>query len=83
MGGEDLTKGTEMARWIKQTLSVNEHAQIILNERSVRIGDPDDDLCAVFYPKTREEANSQSVALKMAAKRLEDIGKELEPKVKS
>ena len=70
-----------MPRWIDQTLKVNEEVQIDLNHDSVWIGGQDGGSCescpALFTPGTREEANRMSIALKMAAKRLEDIGKDL------
>ena len=70
-----------MPRWIDQTLKVNEEVQIDLNHDSVWIGGQDDTNFegdpAIFMPKTRDEANCMSIALKMAAKRLEEIGKGL------
>ena len=67
-----------MAQWINQTLHVNESAEIILFGDQVFIGSPDGEnpaYGATFCPTTREQANAMSVVLKMAAKRLEDIGK--------
>lgn len=71
-----------MARWIEQRLRINDQAQIDLMEDQVWIGSADDPKessgCeAQFKPATREDANAMSIALKMAAKRLEDIGKGL------
>ncbi len=66
-----------MARWITQTLSINEMIDVVLMHDSVKIGDPCDKGPAWFQPQNRAEANQMSVALKMAAKRLEDIGKSL------
>lgn len=66
-----------MARWITQTLSIHARAQIILESKFVTIGDVGNG-CAVFMPETREDANAQAIALRLAAKRLEDIGKGLD-----
>ncbi len=71
-----------MPRWIQQTLRLDDHAQIDLWEDQVWIGIPDDpdngSGAAQFMPKTRDDANRMSIALKMAAKRLEDIGRGLD-----
>lgn len=68
-----------MAQWIDQILKVNDRVQIDLNHDSVWIGGSEntefDGDPAFFTPKTRDEANRMSIALKLAAKRLEDIGK--------
>lgn len=70
-----------MARWIDQTLKLDASVQIDLTSDYVWIGSPEDpDVLpgpAMFHPASREEANRMSIALKMAAKRLEDIGKGL------
>lgn len=71
-----------MPRWIEQRLRINDHAQIDLMEDQVWVGSADDPEetsgCeAQFKPDTRDDANRMSIALKMAAKRLEDIGKGL------
>lgn len=66
-----------MARWITQTLSINARAEIILEAGFVAIGDVGKG-CAVFMPESREDANAQAIALRLAAKRLEDIGKGLD-----
>lgn len=70
-----------MARWIPQTLHVSEKAEIILGQDGVWIGlgGNEDQLetSAVFEPQDREEANSMAIALRLAAKRLEEIGKGL------
>lgn len=70
-----------MARWIDQTLNLNECIQIDLTETCVWIGSPDDPEShpgpATFAPTTKDDANRMSIALKMAAKRLEEIGKGL------
>lgn len=68
-----------MARWIPQTLHVSDSAEILIGDRGVWIGHPDDDppTPATFDPKDREEANSMAIALRLAAKRLEEIGKEM------
>lgn len=65
-----------MARWITQTLDINARAKIILESNFVTIGDNDLN-AAVFYPTNREDANAQAIALRLAAKRLEEIGKAL------
>jgi len=65
-----------MALWITQTLDINARARIILESKYVTIGDVAQG-AAVFMPSTREEANSQAIALRLAAKRLEEIGKGL------
>lgn len=71
---DPISGGTDMARWITQTLSVNARAQIILESKFVTIRDVGQG-CAVFYPENRADANAQAIALRLAAKRLEDIGK--------
>lgn len=65
-----------MALWITQTLDVNARARIILESNFVAIGDTRDG-GAIFMPTTREEANAQAIALRLAAKRVEEIGKGL------
>lgn len=78
---EGLTGGTEMARWIPQTLHVSETAKIILGRDGVWIGTPGEedrlDGPATFDPQDREDANAMAIALRLAAKRLEEIGKGL------
>ena len=72
--------GTEMARWILQTLHVSESAEIILGDESVVIQVAENqgwDGAAHFEPKDREDANAMAIALRLAAKRLEEIGKGL------
>lgn len=70
-----------MGLWINQTLKLDDQAEIELRADLVSIGavhDPDREPyqpAAVFFPTSRAHANQMSVALKMAAKRLEDIGK--------
>ena len=73
-----------MARWISQTLHVSDTAEILLGQEGIWIGHPDRDdpdgpapEPATFDPKDREEANSMAIALRLAAKRLEEIGKGL------
>jgi hypothetical protein len=70
-----------MARWITQILHLHQELEIELTSDTVRIGVPDHldgrGGTGVFKPSTRDEANQMSIALKMAAKRLEDIGKGL------
>lgn len=71
-----------MALWINQTLHINPMVSIDINERDVWIGArySEDEIPgpAHLNPVTRAEANSMSIALRMAAKRLEEIGKGLE-----
>lgn len=71
-----------MAQWIRQTLSVNEEVEIVLCDKSVIVGTPEGHFrkhgFAFFTPLTREEANAMSVSLRLAAKRLEEIGKGLD-----
>ena len=71
-----LSGGTDMALWITQTLNINARAQITLEGRFEAIGDIKNG-AAFFRPETREEANAQAIALRLAAKRLEDIGRGL------
>ncbi len=66
-----------MALWITQTLEINARARIVLESKFVAIGDAPGQGSAIFMPATREEANSQAIALRLAAKRLEEIGKGL------
>lgn len=77
---EGLSGGTDMAHWIRQTLHIDEHAEIVLGEIGVWVGNADQEhpAPAEFKPETREDANSMAIALRLAAKRLEDIGKGLE-----
>ncbi len=69
-----------MAQWIRQTLHVDDHAEIVLGEIGVWIGnsDPEQEGPAEFKPRTREEANGMAISLRLAAKRLEEIGKGLD-----
>lgn len=67
-----------MARWIRQTLMVSEQAQITLLTDRVIIEIANNqgwDGGALFQPKDRDDANGMAIALRLAAKRLEDIGK--------
>ncbi len=65
-----------MARWIKQVLMINEFAEIDLGESDVWITASEEvSGGAQFKPTTRDEANAMAIALRLAAKRLEDIGK--------
>lgn len=67
-----------MAHWINQTLHVSKDASILLMEYRVIVQNPSDtgaDREVVFQPVTRDDANAQSIALRLAAKRLEEIGK--------
>ncbi|MBA4274815.1 MAG: hypothetical protein C0436_04080 [Alphaproteobacteria bacterium] len=66
-----------MARWITQTFSINTHAEIILNEDCVVIGDPMELPSAIFKPKDLQDAMGMSIALRAAAKRVEEIGKQM------
>ena len=65
-----------MARWIPQTYHINPRAQIILEPQFVTIGD-----CksgpAVFLPESMDDAFAMAIALRQAAKHLEEIGKGL------
>lgn len=77
-----------MAAFIHTTLSLLpgdqrdqfEH-RISLDELGVEINEVDvlgrENSTVRFYPATREAANQLSIAFKMAAKRFEDIGREL------
>lgn len=67
-----------MAHWINQTLHVNQEAEILLMEYRVIIqtaGNQGWDGAAVFSPINRDDAFAQAIALRLAAKRLEEIGK--------
>ena len=67
-----------MAHWIDQTLHVNDKAEIILKGDRVIVQIADNqgwDGYATFRPKDFNEAASMSIALRLAAKRVEDIGK--------
>lgn len=69
-----------MARWIPQTLHVSSTAEIRLGESSVIIQLADNqgwDGAATFEPKSSQEAGGMAIALRLAAKRLEEIGKEM------
>lgn len=80
MSGAPTPGGTEMARWIDQTLHVSDNAEIVLLPDKVIIQIANNlgwDGGATFEPKTREDANAMAIALRLAAKRLEEIGKGL------
>lgn len=68
-----------MALWINQTLHVSQDATVFLGEKGVHInnGDTDEDneRGGSFIPESRDQANGMAIALRLAAKRLEDIGK--------
>lgn len=67
-----------MARWIDQTLHVSNNAEIVLRSGSVVIQIADNqgwDGYATFQPKTREDAASMALSLRLAAKHLEEVGK--------
>ena len=69
-----------MARWIEQTLHVSEQAEIVLLGDKVIIQLANNqgwDGAATFEPKDREDANGMAISLRLAAKRLEEIGKGL------
>ena len=67
-----------MALWIPQTLHVSEFAEINLGQETVYIcAGKGSDEGAEFNPKSREEANAMAISLRLAAKRLEEIGKGL------
>ena len=66
-----------MARWIKQVYIVNDDAMIELGVFGVWIGNPCGD-GANFTPRDLQDAQAMSIALRQAAKRLEDIGKEIQ-----
>jgi len=66
-----------MARWITQTFSIDENAEIQLCGDMVNISDSSGCGLAVFKPKNLQDAMGMSIALRAAAKRLEDIGKGL------
>ena len=70
---------TEMASWIMQTLRVTESTDVSLESNGVSIYwfYPEGSYHIDFYPCCREEANHMSIALKLAAKRLEEVGKGL------
>ena len=63
-----------MARWISQNLNINARAQINLEAQFVTVGDLKNGP-AVFMPETRDEAEGMAISLRLAAKRLEEIGK--------
>jgi hypothetical protein len=66
-----------MAHWIDQTVHVSDHAEIVLKEDRVIIQDSQgwDGFSATFRPVDFDDAASMSIALRLAAKRIEDIGK--------
>ena len=66
-----------MALWINQTLHVSSKATIVLEGGCVYIhGDEEDGPGGAFFePSSRDEANAMAISLRLAAKRLEDIGK--------
>lgn len=74
-----------MALWIEQTLKLKPGQEIYLGEEGVVISGPEEDgsggereSSVAFAPNTRDEANRAAIALKVAARRLEEIGKGLE-----
>ena len=70
-----------MASWIRQTLTVNESTDVSLESNGISIYwfcPEGDDFHIDFYPCCREEANRMAISLKLAAKRLEEVGKGFE-----
>ena len=70
-----------MAHWIDQTLHVSDQAEIVLKSDRVIVQIADNqgwDGYATFRPVDAEDAASMSIALRLAAKRLEEIGKGME-----
>jgi len=71
-----------MARWIKQTLSLDggnidvllEHDFVCIGTPSEIWGEPPEE-ALTFRPTSRDQANQMAIALRLAAKRLEDMGK--------
>ena len=70
--------GADMARWITQTYKVNQDCEIEVSEADVWIGHPNQPAGALFAPKDHQDAMAMSIALRAAAKRLEEIGKALQ-----
>lgn len=67
-----------MARWITQTLDIDARARVTIESGFVVIGSAEDQPGpACFLPESREDANAMAIALRLAAKRLEEIGKGL------
>lgn len=66
-----------MARWITQVYSVNDLAEILIGADYVFIGHPTHPVGAKFKPVDLADAMAMSIALRAAAKRLEEIGKGL------
>lgn len=66
-----------MARWITQTYSIDEYSEIEVAEDCVVVSRPGGKDFALFRPKDLQDAMGMSIALRAAAKRLEDIGKRL------
>lgn len=64
-----------MARWITQTYKVNDDAEIEVGAGEVWVGHPTHPAGAIFKPKDLADAMAMSIALRAAAKRLEEIGK--------
>ena len=68
-----------MARWIDQTLHVSREAEIILREGSVVIQVADNqgwDGYATFRPASKEDGATMALSLRLAAKHLEEVGKQ-------
>ncbi len=69
-----------MARWIDQTLHVSDTAEIVLKAESVVMqiaGNQGWDGFATFTPESQEDAATMALSLRLAAKHLEEIGKEM------
>lgn len=69
-----------MASWIKQTFELDD-MRIVLTSSGVTIIEDKTGREVNLKPITRDEANQMSVSLKLAAARLEGIGKVLPNKV--
>lgn len=73
--------GAEMARWINQTLHVSGEAEIVLREDSVVVQIADNQGWggfATFRPESQADVAAMCLSLRLACKRLEEIGKGLE-----
>lgn len=67
-----------MARWLDQVLHIDRDTSVFIGDRHIWIGTPDGKQGpAILCPKDLADAQAMSLALRMAAKRLEEIGKQL------
>ena len=69
-----------MDEWITKTLDLSEvQTTIVMDSEGVQIFYKryGNDAHVFFDPKTRREANRMSIALRMASKHLEEVGKGL------